>query len=257
MENSLIDQFNLSGRTAIVTGGSRGIGKATARILAECGACVVVSSRKQESLDAAVKELADAGLDVSGMVCHMGDARDIDQFTRRIEEQFDGVDILVNNAATNPVFGPLLEMDGNVFDKIAGVNIKGPFELSRRIHPLMVKRSGGSIINISSVGGLTPEPSLGLYSMSKAALISLSKVMALEWGSDGIRVNVVCPGLVRTDFSAALWKNEAILQRLMQRLPLGRIGQPEEIAALIAFLASPASSFCTGAVFTADGGHTV
>jgi NAD(P)-dependent dehydrogenase (short-subunit alcohol dehydrogenase family) len=137
------------------------------------------------------------------------------------------------------------------------VNVKGPLELAKRAHPIMARRGGGSIINISSIGGIRPEPLLGLYSISKAALISLTKVMAQEWSRDGIRVNAVCPGLVQTKFSAALWQNEQHLQRFLRALPLGRIAQPDEIVGLAIYLASAASSYCTGAVFTIDGGHTI
>ena len=167
---------------------------------------------------------------------------------------FGGLDILANNAATNPVYGPILKITDGVFEKIMAVNVKGPLELARLAHPHMLKRGGGSIINISSVGGLRPEPLLGLYSVSKAALISLTKVMAQEWSRDNIRVNAVCPGLVRTKFSAALWQNEQTYQEFVHRLPLGRIAKPEEMVGLALFLASAASSYCTGGVYVADGG---
>jgi dehydrogenase/reductase SDR family member 4 len=144
-----------------------------------------------------------------------------------------------------------------VFDKIMAVNVKGPLELAKLAHPHMQRRGGGSILNISSVGGLRPEPLLGLYSVSKAALISLTKVMAQEWGRDGIRVNALCPGLVRTKFSAALWQNEQVCKEFVRTLPLGRIAEPEEMVGLALFLASPASSYCTGGVYLADGGHTL
>jgi NAD(P)-dependent dehydrogenase (short-subunit alcohol dehydrogenase family) len=184
----------------------------------------------------------------------MGDAEAIRGLVERTIEAFGGIDVIVNNAATNPVYGPLLETDVAVFDKIMAVNVKGPLELAKLAHPHLRKR-GGSVINISSVGGLRPEPLLGIYSVSKAALISLTKVMAQEWGRDNIRANVICPGLVRTKFSAALWQNEQVLKEFMRALPLGRIAEPEEMVGLALFLASPASSYCTGGVYLADGGH--
>jgi len=154
------------------------------------------------------------------------------------------------------VFGPLLMTDSNVFDKIMDVNVKGPFELCKLAQPVMMERGGGSIINISSIGGISPEHMLGIYSVSKAALISLTKVMAKEWGSAGIRANVICPGLIKTKFSKALWSNEDMLKKITGGIPLPRMGAPEEIAGLATFLASSASSYCTGGVYTADGGYT-
>jgi NAD(P)-dependent dehydrogenase (short-subunit alcohol dehydrogenase family) len=150
-----------------------------------------------------------------------------------------------------------LQADEAVFDKIMSVNVKGPLELAKLAHPLLKSRGNGAIINVSSIGGLRPEPLLGLYSVSKAALVSLTKVMAQEWSRDGIRANVICPGLVRTKFSAALWQNDAHLQRFLQSVPLGRIAQAEEIVGLAVYLAGDASRYCTGAVFTIDGGYTI
>jgi NAD(P)-dependent dehydrogenase (short-subunit alcohol dehydrogenase family) len=171
--------------------------------------------------------------------------------------RFGGVDVIVNNAASNPTFGPLDEQSQEVFDKIFAVNVKGPFELCRLAYPIMKARGGGSVINISSIGGLTPEPGLGLYSVSKAAMISLTKVMAAEWGVDNIRANAVCPGLIKTKFSQALWGNEQIVQQMMALQPIKRIGIPEDVAGLCLFLASDASAYCTGGVYTADGGYTI
>jgi NAD(P)-dependent dehydrogenase (short-subunit alcohol dehydrogenase family) len=167
------------------------------------------------------------------------------------------VDILVNNSASNPVFGPVEQTESWAFDKIISVNLRGPFDLSKMVLPSFKERGGGVIINISSIGGLRPEPGLGIYSVSKAALISLSKVMAKEWGQYNVRVNTICPGLIQTKFSEALWTNDKIMKMMLHQLPLARIGSPEEIAALALFLSSPASSYSTGAVFTADGGYTI
>jgi NAD(P)-dependent dehydrogenase (short-subunit alcohol dehydrogenase family) len=167
------------------------------------------------------------------------------------------VDIIVNNAAINPVFGPLLQTDLKTFDKIMDVNVKGPMELCKMAHPVMKQRGGGSVIQVSSIEGIRPGHGLGLYSVSKSTLIALSKVMAKEWGTDQVRVNVICPGLVRTKFSEALTSNEKILQMILKAQALPQVAVPEDIAGLALYLASPASAFCTGGVFTADGGYTI
>jgi dehydrogenase/reductase SDR family member 4 len=249
--------FDLTGKVAIVTGASKGIGEAIARGLAAFGACVVLSSRKLESVETVAFSICEQGGEAVAVAAHMGDRTAIHGLMDRTCETFGGVDIIVNNAATNPVYGPLLQTDDNVFEKIMAVNVQGPLELAKLAHPHMKRRGGGSVINISSVGGLRPEPQLGIYSVSKAALVSLTKVMAQEWGRDHIRANAICPGLVRTKFSAALWQNEQVCKDFVRTLPLGRIAEPEEMVGLALFLASPASSYCTGGVYLADGGHTL
>jgi NAD(P)-dependent dehydrogenase (short-subunit alcohol dehydrogenase family) len=250
-----IARLRLNGKVAIITGGTRGIGFAAATTLARAGARVVVSSRKAEHVSAAESALRAEGLDVTGIVAHMGDLDTVRGLAARTVEAYDGIDIIVNNAATNPVFGPLQQQGEAVFDKIMSVNVLGPLELCRSSHSVMQERGGGSIVNISSIGGVSPEPGLGLYSVSKAALISLTKVMAQEWGADGIRANAVCPGLVKTQFAAALWQDPTIAHAITDRQPIGRIGTPDDIAGLILFLASDASSYCTGGVYMADGGY--
>lgn len=251
------ERMSLAGKVAIVTGASKGIGLEIARGLAEFGAQVVVSSRKQEAVDEVARQLREAGADVTGIAAHVGDLGQARALVDRTVERYGGVDILVNNAAVNPVFGAVVHTDDAVFDKIMAVNVKAPLELSKRAFPIMSERGGGSIVNISSVGGLSPEPMLGLYSVSKAALISLSKVLAAEWGPAKIRVNVLCPGLVKTKFSAALWQSDEILERFLSEVPLGRIALPEEIAPLVVFLAGEAAGYCTGGVYTIDGGSTI
>ncbi len=248
--------FDLTDKVAIITGASKGIGKAIAHALGAHGAKVVVSSRNQEAVDEVAVELGSAGIEARGIAAHMGELENIQQLVNHAVEEFGGVDILINNAATNPVFGPLLMTDTGAFDKIMAVNVKGPFELAKRVQPIMMERGGGSIINISSIGGISPEHMLGIYSVSKAALISLTKVMAKEWGGAGIRVNAICPGLIKTKFSQALWSNEKMLKGITGGLPLPRMGTPEEIAGMAVFMASGASSYCTGGVYTADGGYT-
>jgi NAD(P)-dependent dehydrogenase (short-subunit alcohol dehydrogenase family) len=251
----LARHFRLDGKVAVITGASKGIGESIARILAEAGAKVVVSSRKQEAVDAVAENFRKEGLEVAGIACHVGDPAQIQNLVEKTLAVFGGVDILVNNAAINPVFGPIAEADTGLFDKIMEINVKAPFLLSNLVHPIMRQRGGGAIIHISSVEGLKPSFGLGLYSMSKAALIMLGKNQAKEWGVDGIRVNMICPGLVKTKFSTAIWQNEDFLKKLEASLPLGRMAMPEEMAGLALFLASPASVYCTGETFAADGGY--
>lgn len=257
MADTASPSFDLTDKVAIVTGGTKGIGLAIAQALAEHGASVVVSSRRQVSVQAAAQEIRAVGGDATAISCHMGDPQQIEALVSGTIDHYGGVDIVVNNAATNPVYGPILDTDDRVFDKIIDVNIRGPLELAKAAYPVMVDRGGGSIINICSVAGLSPEWGLGLYNMSKAALISLTKVMAQEWGPQGIRANAICPGLIKTKFSTALWEDEEALQGFEERIPMGRIGQPEDIASLAVYLAAPGASYCTGSVFTVDGGATI
>jgi len=257
MNDSVGRMFELAGQVALVTGASKGIGAAIARSLAACGARVVVSSRRQEAIEAVAEAIRSQGGQAEAVAAHVGDPEQLRRLVETSCERCGGIDILVNNAATNPTFGPLVAQSLEVFEKILSVNLKGPFELCRLVQPVMKARGGGSIINISSIGGLRPEPMLGLYSVSKAALLSLTQVMAREWGGDRIRVNAICPGLVQTKFSEALWRDEATLRGFLERVPLGRMAQADDIAPLAVYLASPASGYCTGAVFTIDGGLTV
>ncbi len=252
-----LQDFKLQDKVAIVTGASKGIGAAMATIFAEAGAKVVVSSRKQQAVDQVAQAITAAGGQAIAVQAHMGNADDIQNLVDATTKTYGTVDIVVNNAATNPVFGPVIQTDDNSFDKIMEVNVKGPFRLMRAVQPIMLANGGGSIINISSVGGLTPEPMLGIYSVSKASLISLSKVAAKEWGSAGIRVNTICPGLIKTKFSAALWQNDSILKHVTENLPINRAAEPEEVANLALFLASDASSYVTGSTYTVDGGHSI
>jgi dehydrogenase/reductase SDR family member 4 len=250
-------KLRLDSKVAIITGSSKGIGKAIAKALGEQGARVVVSSRKQEAVDETTRELHHMGIDAIGIVAHMGDMDQVRNLAEETVRQFGNIDILVNNAAINPTFGPIIESDIKVFEKIMDVNVKGPLELSKLVHPIMKQHGGGSIINISSIEGLSPGLGLGLYSISKATLIGLTKVLAREWGADRIRANVICPGLIKTKFSEALTSNEKIVKLVMSKQSLPFIAEPEDIAGLALFLASDASSFCTGAVYTADGGYMI
>jgi len=253
---SALDRFRLDGRTAIVTGASRGIGAAIAMALAEAGASVVVSSRKKEAIEEMAHRITAAGGKAHAVVAHAGNDADQERLVAEAVAVFGGIDVVVANAATNPVFGPVLDVDAGVFDKIMQVNVQGPLMLAKAAHPHLSAHGRGSLVFISSVGGISPEPLLGLYSVSKAALLSLSKVLAKEWGPD-VRSNVICPGIVKTKFAEAIWSNDAIVEATIKTQPIPRVAEPEEIAGMALFLASDASSYCTGGVYVVDGGHLV
>ena len=257
MTSSIREKMDLGGKVAIVTGASKGIGEAIAMGLAEFGAKVVVSSRKQEAVEAVAARIRETGGDAAAVAAHVGDMDQARSLVDKAAARFGGVDIIVNNAATNPVFGGVIDCDSALFDKIMAVNVKGPFEIAKCAFPLMQRRGGGSIINISSIGGISPEPRLGFYSISKAALISLTKVLASEWGPAHVRVNAICPGLVRTRFSRAMWEDADTAKRFTDELPLGHIAEPDEISPLAIFLAGDGAAYCTGGVYMVDGGYTI
>lgn len=247
--------FRLDGKVALVTGASKGIGEAIARGMAAQGAQVVVSSRKQEAVDAVAESIRADGGDAVGIAANIGKFPDTYDIVDKTIAHYGGIDIIVNNAAANPVFGPIEGTEERAFNKIMDVNVKGPFEICKRALPSMQARGGGSVINISSIGGIKPERMIGVYSASKAALINLSQSMAQDWGQYNIRVNVVCPGLIKTKFSSALWHNDALVEHFLQRTPLGRLGESQDLAGIAVFLASDASAYCTGGVFMVDGGY--
>ncbi len=255
IQNRIEPLFRLDGKVALVTGASRGIGEAIARGLAEFGARVVISSRKQTAVDAVAEAFRADGLTATAFAANMGSSEQINALIEHTLDTYGGIDIVVNNAATNPIFGGLKDTDTRAFEKIIEVNLKGPLTLCQSVYPLMKQRGGGSIINISSIAGHKPEPGLGLYSVSKAAINSLTQTMAQDWGGDNIRVNAICPGLIKTQFSEALWNDEAILNRFLQRIPLARAGNPDEVAGLAVFLASSAAAYCTGGLYLVDGGY--
>ncbi len=253
---SIKNRFDLKGKVAIVTGSSKGIGLSIAQGLAENGAKVVISSRKQDAVDAVAEDFKSKGWEAIGIACHIGDGEQRKQLVEKTLEAYGQIDILVNNAAINPFYGPLQVAEEEVFDKIMDVNVKAPWVLSNLVYPHM-KSGGGSIINISSVEGLHPGFRLGLYSMTKSALIMLTKNQAKEWGKHGIRSNVVCPGLIKTKFSQSLWENEQLVGMYTNMVPLGRVAEPDEMAGLVMLLASEAGSYMTGGVYTADGGYLI
>ena len=247
--------FQLDNKVAIVTGASKGIGEAMARGLAEFGAKVVISSRKRESVDAVAESFKNDGLEAIAIAANMGNVEEAHALVDQTVDAYGGIDIIINNAAANPVFGPIQNTEERAFDKIIDVNLKGPFELCKKAYPILKQRGGGSIMHISSIGGLTPERGIGIYSVSKAGLINLTKAMAQDWGADNIRVNAICPGLIKTKFSEALWGNEPILERFLQHIPLNRVGTSDDIAGLAVYLASDAAAYCTGGVYLIDGGY--
>ena len=251
------DRFSLAGKVALVTGATRGIGHAIAVRFAAAGAAVMVVSRKQEAVDATVAQLQAAGARVAGRAANVSRPEDAARIVADTLKEFGGLDVLVNNAAANPVFGPVEDTGTDAFDKIMGVNVRAPFDLAKAARPHFIARGGGVILNISSIGGVSPEPNLGIYSVSKAAIISLTQVLAKEWGKDGIRANAICPGFIKTDFSSALWQNEKILAHILRTQAISKLGEPDDIATLALFLCSDAGSLCTGGVFLADAGYTI
>ncbi len=254
---SVKQKFDLTGKVAIVTGASKGIGESIARGMAEYGARVVVSSRSQEAVDKVVDSMKSEGYDAIGIACNVGNEKQRENLVTKAVETFGGMDILINNAATNPVFGKLAEAEEGAFDKIIDINLKACFLLSNRCYPIMKAQGGGAIVNIASVEGLRPSFGLGMYSISKAALIMLTKSQAKEWGRVGIRSNAICPGLIQTKFSAAIWQDENTLNHFEKQLPSGRMAQPDEMVGLALYLVSDAGSYSTGGVYTADGGYMI
>jgi NAD(P)-dependent dehydrogenase (short-subunit alcohol dehydrogenase family) len=248
--------FSLTDRVAIVTGGSRGIGEAIARTFAEYGAKVVLSSRKQEALDAVAKSINESGGEAVPIACHTGKMEMIDELYEKVMDTYGRVDILVNNAATNPYFGTMLEISESQYDKTFEVNTKGYFFMAQKAGKIMVKQGKGSIINIASVAGLMGPPMQAVYGMTKAAVILMTKALAKELGPAGVRANAICPGLTETHFSKVLIETEAIYEVAVQSIPLGRHAQPSEMAGLALYLASDASSFTNGGVYVCDGGAT-
>ncbi|MCB9744345.1 MAG: glucose 1-dehydrogenase [Alphaproteobacteria bacterium] len=248
----------LSGRLALVTGGSRGIGAAIARAFADAGARVIICSRKQPGLDAVAAEInGDGPQRVWARACHVGKPEEIEALFAWATEELGVIDVLVNNAAANPYFGPALGTPMPAFRKTFEVNVQGPFELSLRVaQGLLAAEKPGSIINVSSIFGLTAAPFQATYAMTKAALISMTQTLAAELGGGGIRVNAIAPGLVETHFAEAIVGNEAFLRVYNERAALGRHAQPAEIAGAAVFLASAEAGYITGHVLRVDGGYT-
>jgi len=248
--------FSLDGKVALVTGGSRGIGRAAALGLAEAGADVVVASRKLPDLEKVAEEIEGLGRKSLAVGAHVGRLEEINNLVSKVKEDFGRIDILVNSAGTNPTMDQALDIEERAWDSIMNLNLKGLFFLSQAVARVMKEQGGGKIINIASTAGLSPDL-LPVYSISKAGVIMATKVMAQQWAQYNIRANTVAPGLTKTGFSEALWGNPDILQGAMFGTPMGRVAEPEEMVGAIIYLASDASSYVTGQVIAVDGGATI
>ena len=248
--------LNLAKKTAIVSGGSKGIGKAIAMKLAQAGAKVVICSRRKENLDSAVNEAESNGLTFVPIECNTSNKKSIQSVVDYTIEKFDKVDVLVNNAAANPYYGPILNSEDSHWDKIFDVNVKGYFNFAKACSETMIANNSGKIINVASIAAKTPLEGLGVYNISKAAVVMLTKVLAKELGEHNINVNTLAPGLIKTDFSKALWENEDTYNKIVKSIPQGKMGSPDDISGMALYLASEASDFVTGSIFTVDGGIT-
>ncbi len=249
-----IADFGLTGKITIVSGASRGIGEAIARGFAEQGATVVLAARNQAPLDAVAASIVEAGGKAVAVACHTGKPDAIEALYTHVESEFGRVDVLVNNAATNPYFGPIIDAPESIFDKTFEVNVKGYFLMAQRAARGMVARGSGSIINVASIAGVSPSIMQGVYAMTKAAVLSMTQAFAKELGGAGVRCNAICPGLTDTKFARVLIDTKEIHDLFIRDVPLGRHAQPSEIVGAAIYLASDASSYTTGSTIVCDGG---
>ncbi len=248
--------FSLKDKVVLITGASRGIGQAAAIGLAQTGADIAIASRKLPDLEKVAEEVRKTGRKCLPVAAHIGKTEEINNLVKRVLEEFGKIDILVNNAATNPTMASAIDVDERTWDSIMNLNLKGLFFLGQAVARVMKGKGGGKIINVASVAGITPDI-LPIYSISKAGVIMATKVMAQQWAPYNIRVNAIAPGLTKTRFSEALWKNPDILKIAMTRTPMARPADPEEMVGAIIYLASDASSYVTGQVIAVDGGMTI
>ncbi len=248
-------RFRLDGKVAVITGASRGIGKAIALSFADAGAQVVLASRKQEGLDIVAEEINSTGGEALAVAAHTGNGSAVNHLVSKAAEVYGGIDILVNNAATNPHFGPILTADEGQWAKILDTNLVGYFRVAQACVDYMVERGGGKIINIASVAGRIPLPGMGVYCVSKAGVLMLTKVLAAELAHENIQVNAIAPGFVKTRFSSALWEDPQINEATIKMIPQHRIADPQEITGAALFLACDASSYVTGETIVLDGGQ--
>ncbi|HEV2558170.1 MAG TPA: SDR family oxidoreductase [Microvirga sp.] len=249
--------FDLTGKVAIVTGSSRGIGRSIAETMARLGARVVVSSRKIDACEPVVEAIRSEGGEAVAIPCNIARRHEVETLVAKTVQHLGPVDILVCNAAVNPFYGPMSELTDEAFDKIMGSNVRSNLWLCNLTIPSMAERGGGAVVILSSIAGLRGTEMIGAYGISKAADFALARNLAVEWGSKNVRVNCIAPGLVKTDFARALWEDERALERSNRATPLRRIGMPDDIGGVAAFLASPAASFITGQTVVADGGITI
>ncbi len=251
------DPFNLEGRIALVTGASRGIGEAIARRLASSGAQVVVSSRYLEGCQAVVDAIIADGGAAEALACHVGDMDDIERCFDTLRQRHGRLDILVNNAAANPYFGPILDTPPDAFQKTFEVNVRGYFYMSVAAGKLMRENGGGAIVNTASINALQPGIGLGIYSISKAAVVNMTRAFAKECAADGIRVNALLPGLTRTRFAGALFEDEDLYRRMMSQIPLRHHAEPDDMSGAVLYLVSDAARYTTGECIVVDGGMTL
>ncbi|MBH67984.1 MAG: short-chain dehydrogenase [Rhodospirillaceae bacterium] len=249
--------FNLSGKVAVVTGSTKGIGKSIAENMAALGAQVVISSRKLDACENVAKELQGRGYETTPIPCHIGRKEELENLVSETIKVYQKIDILVCNAATNPVYGPMLNAGDEAYDKIMDTNVKSVFQLCNIVCPSMAERRDGVVIIISSIGGFKGSKNLGLYSLSKAAEQQLVRNLAVEWGPHNIRVNAIAPGLIKTDFARELWEDPKKTKAVERITPLGRLGDPDDIGGLTAALATKAGNYLTGQTITIDGGRMI
>ena len=249
--------FDLTDKVAVITGASRGIGAAIARCYAAMGAAVVLSSRKQAALDDVAESIRGDGGRVLAVAAHTGDGKAVTALVQQAVSAFGSIDILVNNAATNPHFGPILSAEDSHWHKILDVNVVGYVRMAKACGAEMMKRGGGKIINVASIAGKRPQPGMGVYSVSKAAVLMLTEALAAELADAGIQVNAIAPGFVKTAFSRAIWQDAELNQAVLRTIPQKRIADTSELIGISLYLASDASSFTTGSTFVVDGGQWV
>ncbi|MDY6917387.1 MAG: glucose 1-dehydrogenase [Chloroflexota bacterium] len=250
------NQLSLHGKVALLTGGSRGLGRATALGFARAGADVAIASRKLPDLETVAQEIRELGRKSLAVAAHVGKVDEIGNLVNTVQNEFGRIDILVNNAGTNPTMAPAIDIEERAWDAIMNLNLKGLFFLSQAVARLMKDRGGGSIINVASVAGFRPG-GLPVYSISKAGVIMATKVMAKEWGPFNIRVNAIAPGLLKTRFSEALWNRPEVEAGAASMIPMKRLGVAEDIVGTMLYLASDASAYVTGAIVVADGGQSL
>ena len=253
-KKSFMGKFRVDGKVALITGGSRGIGKAIALALAEAGADIILAARKLPDLEATANEISKTGRKVMPVQANVRQIPEIETLVKKSMDEFGRIDILINNAGTNPKFGSIFQMDEAIWDIVMGLNLKSYFFLGVAVAKIMREHGGGTIVNTSSEGGIRPAVGLGTYSISKAGVIMLTQVLAQELGQYNIRVNCIAPGVIRTKFSEQLWSNPERVKETLNNTALGRIAEPEEMAGAVVFLASEASSYITGQCILLDGG---